>query len=116
MIKFLENILRPHELQFRDFTLEDIQKTIQSISVQSRWLERMIQNLQAINFELDSLLAKPDKDRLWETLAVERRTIIRCLSMILDVRDEMESERVAQEAQNQLLEKYKGVSAPLGLQ
>jgi len=116
VIKFLETILKYREPLFRDFTLEDIQHTFLNSSVQHRWLEQMIDKLQRINFELDGLLDKPDKDRIWETLAIERRTMLRCLTMILDVRDEMESERTAQDAQNQLLQKYQGASAPLNLQ
>lgn len=116
MMKFLTKILGPKETLFRELSLEDLEKTLQSQVIQHKWLLKMIDKLQAINMELDDLLDKSDKDRIWETLAIERRTILRCLTMILDVRDQIESERFTEDERTRFYQKYQGVSTPLNLQ
>ena len=66
-----------------------------------------------MNVELDNLLSQEDRTRKWETFAIERRTLLRALTMILDAKDTIESDRFEQEAQNRIFERFKGTAVPL---
>jgi hypothetical protein len=106
--------LSPEEVQ-KESAFEDIEAALQNRQVQKRWLESMIGKIQVMNAELDHLLADPDKTRKWETFAIERRTLLRSLTMILDARDSIETDRFEQAEQDKMFERFKGAHAPLDL-
>lgn len=96
--------------------MEDVHAALQDQAVQTLWLQDIVLRIQQMNLELDHLLGKPDKDRIWETFAIERRTLLRCVQMILDARDVLNSEREDQERQNQRRERInQAMAAPLDL-
>jgi hypothetical protein len=115
MIAWLKNIFSPIQTQYQEGELEDIKRALEIPSVRELWMVSMVSKIKDSNIAIDSLLDKQDKDRLWETVAIERRTILRCLQMILDARDTLESEKEAQERQNRVMESYRGAAAPLDL-
>lgn len=111
MLKFIKNIFSPETIQGIDPEL--IQKALQNHEVQTVWFNAMIQKLQDANIAVDGFLDKGDKDRLWETVVIERRTILRCLNMIVEAQQRLENERFEQAAQDRLFAQYQGASAPL---
>lgn len=113
LTKWLEAILHPQEMQFKEVSIEKIRAALRSQTVQEKWIGSLSDKLRAINQEIDHLLEKEDRERIWQALAIERRTILRCLTMISDAAEELESERFAEEARDRFYEKYKGVSAPI---
>lgn len=117
MKNWLKKILHPNETQFKaEISLDEIMVAFDSPTIRRYWMEAMITKIQAMNMELDNLLAKSDKDRIWETIAIERRTILRCITMILDAKNTIESEQEAQERQNRLFTLYEGSAASLPLE
>lgn len=103
-------------MQYKDVSLDEIREALQNHTVQTLWLNDIISKIQQANIEVDNLLAKEDKQRIWETFAIERRTLIACLRMILDARDVIESEREEQESQNRRAERIaQATAAPLDL-
>lgn len=84
-------------------------------TVRKYWIESMIVKIRDANMELDNLLAKEDRQRSWETFAIERRTLLRTITMILDARDVLDSERDAQDRQNRIFTAYQGTAASLPL-
>ena len=117
MMNWLKKILHPNEMQFMaDISLDDVTVALDNPSIRRVWLNLLISKIQDMNMELDNLLAKPDKDRVWETLAIERRTILRCITMILDAKNSLESEQETQERQNRIFKLYEGAAAPLPLE
>jgi len=114
---WLKKILEPSKVQFKDeISLDEVMQAFDSPAVRRIWMESLISKIQAMNMELDNLLAKEDRQRVWETLAIERRTILRCITMILDAKNTIESEQEAQERQNRLFKIYEGAAAPLNLE
>lgn len=114
--RWLKEILHPNEMQYKDVSLDEIREALQNHTVQTLWLNDIISKIQQANIEVDNLLAKEDKQRIWETFAIERRTLIACLRMILDARDVIESEREEQESQNRRAERIaQATAAPLDL-
>jgi hypothetical protein len=109
--KWLANLLSPQAVQ--DIQLEDISKALQNGEVQTVWLDMMVKKVQAANLALDGLLDKADKERVWETLVIERRTILRTLEMILEAQQRLDNERFEQATQDRLFSQYQGASAPL---
>lgn len=108
---WLRKIYAPEKIQ--DIDLETLKKAIQSDEVQTVWLNLMVKKLQDANIAIDGFLDKADKDRLWETVAIERRTLLRCLQMVLEAHQKLENERFDQAAQDRLFTLYQGASAPL---
>jgi len=104
--KVLEKMLSPKEIQLQDVSLEDIEKYLTQPVIFKKWMNRLINKLQMINLEIDNLLAKEDKTRIWESLAIERRTILRMLTMVMDIKEEMDAERLDQEARQRINEKF----------
>jgi hypothetical protein len=114
--KWLQDIFKPSEMQYREASLEDVHAALQDQAVRTLWLMEIVLKIQQMNMELDNLLAKPDKERIWETFAIERRTLLRCVQMILDARDVLNSEREDQELQNRRAERIaQSTAAPLDL-
>ena len=114
--KWLSNLFQPAQMQYREVSLEDIHFALQDQAVRNLWLKEMILKIQQMNMEVDNLLAKEDKQRVWETFAIERRTLLVCLRMILDAKDILESEREDQERQNQRAQRIaSAMAAPLDL-
>jgi hypothetical protein len=109
--KWLDSLLKPTAIQGID--LASFKKAIQSDEVQTVWLASMVQKLQDANIAVDGFLDKADKDRLWETVIIERRTILRCLNMILEAQQRLENERFEQSEQDRRFTMYQGASAPL---
>ena len=114
MKKLWDWFYEPKEMQFREGDLTDFQSALQNHEVQARWFDAMISRIREINIEIDKLLAKEDRQRVWETFAIERRTLLAVLRMILDARDTLNSERFEQDAQNRLFERYRGAAAKIG--
>lgn len=113
---WLGKILNPQEAQLKsDISLEQVMEALNDPTVRKIWIESVLVKVQAMNIELDNLLAKEDRQRVWETFAIERRTLLRSITMILDARDMLESERDAQDRQNRTFEAYKGTAASLPL-
>ena len=116
MKKWLNKILHPSETQYKEFSFEDVRAALQDQSVQTLWLNDIILKIQQMNMEIDNLLSKEDRERVWETFAIERRTLLRCVQMILDAKDRLESEREDLERQNQRRERIaQAMAAPLDL-
>lgn len=114
--RLLSKILNPKESQFNsEISLEQVMEALNDPTVRKYWVESMIEKIRDANMELDNLLAKEDRQRSWETFAIERRTLLRCITMILDSRDMLDSERDAQERQNRYLTQYQGAAAALPL-
>ena len=109
--KWLDTLLSPSKIQ--DVDLDSIKKAIQNDEIQTVWLNMMIQKLQDANIAVDGFLDKADKERLWETVVIERRTILRCLTMILEAQQRLDNERFEQAEQDRRFTMYQGVSAPL---
>ena len=113
---WLFKILNPTEAQLQtEVSLEQVMEALNDATVRKYWIESMIAKIRDANMELDNLLAKEDRQRSWETFAIERRTLLRCITMILDARDSLDSERDAQERQNRTFTQYQGVAATLPL-
>lgn len=113
---WLGKILNPQEAQLKsDISLEQVMEALNDPTVRKIWIESVLAKVQTMNIELDNLLAKEDRQRVWETFAIERRTLLRSITMILDARDMLESERDAQDRQNRTFEAYKGTAAALPL-
>lgn len=113
---WLLKILSPEESQLKsDISLEMVMEALNDPTVRKYWIESMISKIRDANMELDNLLAKEDRQRSWETFAIERRTLLRCITMILDARDMLDSERDAQERQNRTFTQYQGAAATLPL-
>lgn len=113
---WLLKVFDTKEAQFKnDISLEQVMEALNDPTVRQYWVQSMMDKIQAMNIEVDNLLAKEDRQRTWETFAIERRTLLRSLSMILDARDVLESERDAQERQNRTFVKYQGAAADLPL-
>lgn len=102
---WLKDILHPEKMQYQDVSMDDIRQALQNHAVQNLWLNEIILKIQQMNMEVDNLLSKEDKQRIWETFAIERRTLLACLRMILDAKDTLESEREALEHQNRKAER-----------
>lgn len=113
MMSWLGKLFEPEQMQYKDYSLEEIQAALQNHEVQKRWLDSILTKIQQMNMEVDNLLAKEDKARVWETFAIERRTLLACLRMITDAKDSIETDRFEQEAQNKLFTRYQGASAAL---
>lgn len=114
--EWLLKALDPKETQLQtQVSLEQLMEALNDPTVRQYWVQSMMDKIQAMNIEVDNLLAKEDRQRTWETFAIERRTLLRSLSMILDARDVLESERDAQERQNRTFVKYQGAAADLPL-
>jgi hypothetical protein len=114
--KWLQKIFSPQEMQCRDISFDDVRAALSDSAVQALWLKEIVSKIQSMNMEIDNLLAKPDKDRIWETFAIERRTLLRCIEMILDAKMVLESEREALESQNRRAERIaRATAAPLDL-
>ncbi len=114
--KWLKGVLSPSEMQYREVSIEDIHAALKDQAVQTLWLREMILKIQQMNMEIDNLLSKGDKERIWETFAIERRTLLASLRMILDAKDMLESEREDQERQNRRAERMAQATAtPLDL-
>lgn len=113
---WLSKILKPEEAQFKsDISLEQVMEALNDPTIRKLWIQSMMDKVQAMNIELDNLLSNEDRQRTWETFAIERRTLLRSITMILDARDVLESERDAQERQNRTFEAYRGMAAALPL-
>lgn len=113
---WLLKLLDPKEAQLRsDVSLEQVMEALNDATVRKLWIQSILDKVQTMNMELDNLLAKEDRQRSWETFAIERRTLLRCITMILDARDTLESERDAQERQNRTFTQYQGAAATLPL-
>lgn len=119
MISFknwLTRALNPEQAQFRsEVSLELVMESLTDATVRKVWIESIIEKIRVANMELDHLLSKEDRQRSWETIAIERRTLLRCITMILDARDYLNSERDAQDRQNRYFESYQGAAADLPL-
>lgn len=113
---WLENILNPKEAQLKsDISLEQVMEALNDATIRKLWIQSILDKIQTMNMELDNLLSKEDRQRTWETFAIERRTLLRCITMILDARDSLDSERDAQERQNRTFTQYQGAAATLPL-
>jgi hypothetical protein len=113
LTNWIKSYLKPEAMQFKELSLDDIMGALNDPWIRKYWINSMIEKVQVANMELDNLLTKEDRSRVWEAIAIERRTILRALTMILDARDILESEREAQESQNRTFEQYQGAAAPL---
>lgn len=113
---WIAKILSPEQAQLKsDISLEQVMEALNDATVRRLWIQAMLDKVQMMNLELDNLLSKEDRQRTWEMFAIERRTLLRSITMILDARDHLESERDAQERQNRVFESYKGAAATLPL-
>lgn len=113
---WLLNIFDTKASQFKnDISLEQVMEALNDATVRKLWIQSILDKIQTMNMELDNLLAKEDRQRSWETFAIERRTLLRCITMILDARDALDSERDAQERQNRTFTQYQGAAAALPL-
>lgn len=113
---WLFKILNPTEAQLQtEVSLEQVMEALNDPTVRKYWIESMIVKIRDANMELDNLLAKEDRQRSWETFAIERRTLLRTITMILDARDVLDSERDAQDRQNRIFTAYQGTAASLPL-
>lgn len=113
---WLSSILSSKNAQLKsDISLEQVMEALNDATVRKIWIQSILDKIQTMNMELDNLLAKEDRQRSWETFAIERRTLLRCITMILDARDMLESERDAQERQNRTFTQYQGAAASLPL-
>lgn len=113
MMNFLKKILDPRESQLRELDLDMVLKVLESETVRRRWADKVVDLVRNINQELDRLLEKQDRSQKWEAFAIERRTLLRTLSLVLDANDELESEKAAEEARTRLYSQFQGASAPL---
>ena len=114
--KWLRDVFHPEKMQYQEMALDDVRAALQDQTVQTLWLNEIILKIQQMNMEVDNLLAKEDRQRIWETFAIERRTLLRCVQMILDARDILNSEREDQERQNRRVEREALLTAaPLDL-
>jgi hypothetical protein len=99
---WIKSILKPNEEQFREFTLEDVSAALDNSVIRRLWLDAISERIQGINFEIDGILSNPDRDRIWETFAIERRTLLACLRLVMESRERLERERADEEREKEL--------------
>lgn len=106
LVHWLHSILHPKKLQYPDASLEDVENALKNPVILNRWLMALVDKLQAINLQIDRLLSDEDKDRAWMALSYERRSILRILDMVIEIRNEIESERKADEDRGKMKDKF----------
>src|SRR5437763_2706721 len=101
-MNWIRKFLEPKDMQFQEADLDDYKAALSNAQVRDVWFSKMIEKIKDINMELDNLLAKEEKDRIWETFAIERRTMLRMVQMILDAKQDIENGKVQEERENRL--------------
>lgn len=91
LLKWIESLYAPEKTNFKDAGLDDLMTALANESVRKRWMDKMMDELRAINIGIDKNLEDGTLGGI-EARAIRRRTIILILNQILESSTEIETD------------------------
>jgi len=116
---WIKTTLKPATSNIADGKIEEVLAALADQAIRQYWMKLMETELWTLNVKVDRLMDSESErawtEREWQKLSMRRNAILYVLNLILDAKNDIESERDALEGQNRKAERITQINAAAAL-